>query len=550
MNPSLTSLLDALASSADRDAAGRALLDMLQVRVRETLGGLGIIRRSTLHLRPGGAYADLLSTDDARVELVASSTAWSLLSGRSDGVILDVEAELWSPLGEGVVPGRSAAVRWSGATRVSLQGRRTTHIVALPVRTGPALGGMAIVEVDSPRSAGRRFEVLNPIAAELVVLTRLAAPFLATLPKPSTPGRASDPLLPVVGRQMAGVVDTLRAFSGFEETILLRGATGTGKSHLARWCHAQSPRRTGPFVVAHIHAVAEALREGDLFGWRKGAFTGASSDHRGRVAQAEGGTLFIDEIDKLDLPAQGKLLRLLEERQYSVLGEEKDRTADARFIIGTNANLEREVAAGRFLEDLYYRVYVLPVEIPPLRDRSDEIRAWAAHMASAIRGRGPVVMSPEAGAALEGYTWPGNLRQLQSVIVRAVALASMSGADTVVQAEHVFRSLAMEGRAIDPPLLASLRDAAGAFVRANARRRSSGKGPLDLEHATVLRAAVLLEAVRASGDPRQAFIDLGLEARLQGGNHLRTLRREQERVAQLCADLGEPVPPGWQVTEE
>jgi DNA-binding NtrC family response regulator len=298
------------------------------------------------------------------------------------------------------------------------------------------------------------------------------------------------------------------------------------------------------------------LREGDLFGWRRGAFTGAQTDHRGRVTQAEGGTLFIDEIDKLDLTAQGKLLRLLEERRYTVLGEDRERRADTRFIVGTNANLEAEVAGGRFLEDLYYRVNVLPVEVPPLRSRSDEIPGWTRHMAAAIEVRGgpAAELTPDALALLVSQPWPGNLRQLQSVMVRAVALAAAGArGPVVVGAEPVLRALGMDLRHTagpEPGLPGALREAAAAFLRENTQRRTQELAPLDLELVQALRGAVLVSAVQgAGGDARRAFVELGLEGRLQGGNHLRSLRREQERLVELCGVLGVPVPADWAIAD-
>ncbi len=334
---------------------------------------------------------------------------------------------------------------------------------------------------------------------------------------------------------MEPVVAMLRMFAGLDEALLLRGPTGTGKSHLARWCHAQSPRSCYPFVVVHLHALPDGLREGELFGWRRGAFTGATQDHAGAVQRAEGGTLFIDEVDKLPLSTQAGLLRLIEDRRYQAMGDGRERVANVRFMVGTNAPLEAEVAAGRFLEDLYYRIHVLPVEVPPLAERHDELREWAL---LAI-GRHDVDLSEAAERALRAYSWPGNLRQLHSVAVRAYAFARGESAGKVLISEaHVQRSLAMERRLGQESAISALRGAAQAFVTESQTRALAGRGALDSELAEAFTGLVLEAAVARFGGEREAFLHFGLEERLKGGNHLKSLRREQERVSRLCAALG------------
>lgn len=346
--------------------------------------------------------------------------------------------------------------------------------------------------------------------------------------------------MPVVGASMEPVVTMLRMFADLEETLLLRGPTGTGKSHLARWCHAQSPRSQAPFVVVHLHALPDGLREGELFGWRRGAFTGATRDHAGAVQRAEGGTLFIDEVDKLPLSTQAGLLRLIEDRRYQAMGEGRERAANVRVMVGTNAPLEAEVAAGRFLEDLYYRVHVLPVEVPPLVDRLDELREWAN---LALEGTGAHV-SDEAEAALCAFGWPGNLRQLRSVVVRAYAFARGQGAG-LIREPHVRRALAMEAPLAPECTLSGLRRAAEAFVSESAARATTGRGPLDCELAEAFTGLVLEAAIARFGGEREAFLHFGLEDRLKGGNHLKTWRRERERIARLTAALSPPnVPTG------
>jgi DNA-binding NtrC family response regulator len=243
--------------------------------------------------------------------------------------------------------------------------------------------------------------------------------------------------LPVVGPSMEPVIDRLRSFAQQDETLLLSGPTGVGKSRLARWCHEQSPRRLESFESLHLLSVPEELQLGELFGWKRGAFTGAIRDNPGSVARAEGGTLFIDEIDKLPIDGQAVLLELLENGSYRVLGDSAQRHADVRFMVSTNADLLAEIEAGRFLRDLYYRIQVFPVRILPLRERRDEIVSWAEHMMRGMHhqkdcatGRA-VTMEPAAGALLAAQLWPGNLRQLRSVVKRALTLATAGAGDDV-----------------------------------------------------------------------------------------------------------------------
>ncbi len=555
-------LMRGMREASDRHVAGELLLTRALRLVQRALessryGARASVQRGILHLRPEGAYRDLVVTEvdgaPTSRSLTPSGTAWSMVEASGEGVAIDVEAGRWSTL-QGVSLRNQRDVTWSGKTQFQLRDRKATHIAALPLRDASnRLTGLATFEIDCPAGIGARFDVWARCDQALQLLLDVAEPLLAALPpREHETGPTSDPHLPVLGRTMTGVVETLGAFAVFEQTILLRGATGTGKSHLARWCHEQSLRDTGPFVVAQLHAVSESLREGELFGWRKGAFTGASQDRKGMVARAEGGTLFIDEIDKLDLSAQGKLLRLLEERRYSVLGEERDRAADVRFIVGTNQDLRTAVAEGTFLEDLYYRVHVLPLEVPPLSRRLDEIAPWAEYMlgkATQQQGRGVTAnLTPEAVTALEAHPWPGNLRQLQSVVVRAMAFAGIgqrgSGAIEIGR-EHVARSLALEGRLGATDLGSALQELARAVVAEAERRHRDGGEPLDLDLTQGLRGAVLLEAVARSGGPREAFEMLGLSSRLQGGNHLRTLRRERDRLQALADLVHIPMPEAW-----
>ena len=210
-------------------------------------------------------------------------------------------------------------------------------------------------------------------------------------------------------------------------SILILGPSGTGKSVAARAVHAASHLKEKPFVTVSCPSLSKELLESDLFGHVKGAFTGAIKDHWGKVKAAEGGTLFLDEIGELPLELQPKLLRLLQEREYERLGENKTRPAEVRIIAATNRDLEKEVTAGRFREDLYYRLNVITVTMPSLRDRPADLLIFAenylAHFASQMKrkvGR----FSQEAQRCLLAYSWPGNLRELRNTVERAVILTT------------------------------------------------------------------------------------------------------------------------------
>ena len=209
-------------------------------------------------------------------------------------------------------------------------------------------------------------------------------------------------------------------------TILLLGESGTGKTVIARAIHENSPQKENAFVTVSCPSLSRELLESELFGHAKGAFTGATADKTGKVALADGGTLFLDEIGELPLEIQPKLLRLLQEKEYERIGETKTRRAKVRVISATNRNLDQAVQEGRFREDLYYRLHVIAVPLPSLRERPGDLLKIAErclHFFSAQCGKQLKGFSPAAEAVLRQYAWPGNLRELRNVIERAVILA-------------------------------------------------------------------------------------------------------------------------------
>ena len=217
----------------------------------------------------------------------------------------------------------------------------------------------------------------------------------------------------------------LHRAAGTDATVLLEGESGTGKELFARALHMLSPRADGPFVAINCAAIPETLLETELFGHEKGAFTGATQRKPGRFELAHHGTLFLDEIGDLPLALQAKILRALEEKRFERVGGTSTLHVDVRVVAATNRNLKASVAARLFREDLYFRLSVFPITIPPLRDRAADVAILARHFVEKFcrdLARAPLLLSPAALDELRAYPWPGNVRELQNCIERAVIL--------------------------------------------------------------------------------------------------------------------------------
>ena len=245
-------------------------------------------------------------------------------------------------------------------------------------------------------------------------------------------GREAELAVPggaaIVGRhpRMRAALRLLERVAPTDSTVLLTGESGTGKELFARALHGLSARREGPFVAVNCAAIPEGLLESELFGHEKGAFTGAHRRRAGRFEQAAAGTLLLDEVGELTAAVQGKVLRVLEERSFERVGGRRTLSSDARLVAATNRDLEAMVAAGEFRSDLFYRLDVFPIELPPLRERASDVPLIARHLLARLasrHGSPPLVLDDEAGELLAAQEWPGNVRQLANVLERALILS-------------------------------------------------------------------------------------------------------------------------------
>ena len=269
---------------------------------------------------------------------------------------------------------------------------------------------------------------------------------------PASPGTRSD----IIGQ--SAVIQHASAligrFARTDEPVLITGESGTGKELAARAIHDRSRRRDGPFVAVNCAAFPSALVASELFGYEKGAFTGAAARTKGQIEHANGGTLFLDEITELPLESQSKLLRVLQEHEFEPVGSNRTVKVDVRVLAGTNRDLAEAVRDGRFRMDLYYRLHVIPVEVPPLRARREDIPALAAHFVAGFArqfGRRVNRISELTLRQLTAYQWPGNIRELQNFLARAVVLSTGEVLDASLDPGGSFASDA------DPPR--SLEDA-------------------------------------------------------------------------------------------
>jgi DNA-binding NtrC family response regulator len=292
------------------------------------------------------------------------------------------------------------------------------------------------------------------------------------------------------GETMKRVMAQVEKVAASETRVCILGETGTGKELVARTLHERSPRTDGPFVTLNCAAVPAELIESELFGHEKGSFTGAGARHLGKFEQAQRGTIFLDEIGDMPLAMQAKLLRVLEEGEVERIGGDRSIRVDARVIVATHHDLEKLVREGKFRQDLFHRIFVFPLRLPPLRERREDIPALVEHFAlqvSTTNGWKPMRFATEAIAALQDYSWPGNVRELRNAAERAMLLATFDE----VSAETVALALPMSG--------------------ASAESASAGTGPLADRVRSFEKQTILAELKRNHNQFSNTARALGLE---------------------------------------
>jgi DNA-binding NtrC family response regulator len=317
------------------------------------------------------------------------------------------------------------------------------------------------------------------------------------------------------GDAMRRVMAQLERVAASESRVCILGETGTGKELVARTIHERSARASGPFVTLNCAAVPAELIESELFGHEKGSFTGASGRHIGKFEQADQGTIFLDEIGDMPLNMQAKLLRVLEEGEVERIGGNKPTPVNVRVVVATHRDLEARVREEKFRQDLFHRIYVFPLALPPLRERREDIPSLVQHFAEQVCAQNswkPVPFTDEAMEALQSYSWPGNVRELRNMVERLMLLATEGQVDlATVQ-------------------MALPKTSAGGATTAAA----TGTGPLADRVQSFEREVILAELKRSHHNMSMAAKSLGLERSHlykkaeQLGIDLRALRREQD----------------------
>ena len=315
------------------------------------------------------------------------------------------------------------------------------------------------------------------------------------------------------GEAMRRTMAQVERVAASETRVCILGETGTGKELVARTLHEHSSRASGPFITLNCAAVPAELIESELFGHEKGSFTGAAGRHVGKFEQAEHGTIFLDEIGDMPLHMQAKLLRVLEESEVERIGGEKPIRVDVRVLVATHRDLDQLVKENKFRQDLFHRIYVFPVYLPPLRDRREDIPSLVEHFAaqvSAQNGWKPVPFTDEALAALQGHTWPGNVRELRNMVERLMLLASDGKVDLATVRLALPQGSSITGSAI--PESGSLVERVQGF------ERETLLAELKRNHYNVTSAAKALHLERSHFYKKAE----------QLGVDLRTVRREQD----------------------
>ncbi len=313
------------------------------------------------------------------------------------------------------------------------------------------------------------------------------------------PSEEAQSALVYRSKAMEGLVALAETAARADSTVIITGESGTGKDVLARFIHARSSRADSPVIGVNCAALPEALFESEFFGHERGAFTGATATKRGLIEAADGSTLFLDEVGEMPLQTQVKLLQFLEEGRFRRVGSTRDRASDVRVIAATNRNLAEDVASGRFRADLFYRLNVISLHVPPLRQRREDIPALVGHFLALYRerfNRPALDLSEDARRRLDSYDWPGNVRELRNCLERAAALAT----DDLIEAEQVM-----------PPAARTHEGSNAANASPKGSSSSSTNAPVTLEQLE--RQHILHVLEDANGNRERAAAILGISAR-------------------------------------
>ncbi len=352
----------------------------------------------------------------------------------------------WEPTGSGAIAAVKAAVFDCVITDVRLPGGDGIDILKQAKARRPeteviVITGYATVEqaVEAMRAGAYDYlqkPFLNEVVLERLDQIRQVQALKAENERLRHEIGAGDPFANIVGqsRKMQDMFRLVEAVAPSDTSVLIQGESGTGKERVARAVHRLSARRNGPFVAISCGALPETLLESELFGHERGAFTDAAKARKGRFELAQGGTVFLDDIDDMSMPTQVKLLRVLQEREFERVGGERTVHVDIRLISATKVPLEERVREERFREDLYYRLKVVPILLPPLRERQGDVPLLVAHFMRRFAGDRELEVRTEDLAAMEAYAWPGNIRQLENHMERAIALV---GKGRFLKREHL-----------------------------------------------------------------------------------------------------------------
>jgi two-component system response regulator FlrC len=337
----------------------------------------------------------------------------------------------------------------------------------------------------------------------------------------------NDPVACAEGSRL--LMELSRRVAASECTVLIAGESGTGKEVLARYIHRHSKRAGGVFIAVNCAAIPENMLEAMLFGWERGAFTGAHNAHPGKFEQAQGGTLLLDEVSEIPLSLQAKLLRVLQEREVERLGARTAVSLDVRMIATTNRRLREDVAAGRFREDLYYRLNVFPVTLLPLRSRRDDVLPLAMRLLAAHCRPGERIpaMHPDAAQLLLTYPWPGNVRELENVMQRALVLCDR---DLIRETHIVF----------EPPGEACQPSGTAPQALAEVAPGAPGAPGALAESLALAEQRIILEAVRSNETRERIAERLGISPR--------TLRYKLARLRRAGIDCDEIAAVGGSVS--